>query len=425
MTLPLLLLLLADLPQLQVQLESPKPAERFAAAVAIGELGADGKPALKELIDRIGDEELYVRLAAGRAIVRVGIREKDISALIERLELVPPEVAWLLAEALAQHPKSIGPLMEALSAKGSKRLHRDLARALFLAGPRAAPALPLLLDRAVAKDAALRDIARDAIRRLSPWAVTCVPELTERIASEHADVRWIAVRLLTLAGPAAQSAIPALRKAAGGPDERLAKAARVALESIDVVASANTLTALLNPKSANERAPAKFRVRMETSQGVIVLELERALAPRGVDRFYNLVKLGYFDGCRFFRVMPSFIVQFGLTGNPKVNSAWRQATIEDDQVKGKNTRGTICFAMAGPNTRTTQMFLNLGNNPELDKKGFAPFGKVVKGLELLDKLYAGYRERPSQELITYEGNSYLKREFPKLDWMDRVTLVTK
>jgi len=198
-----------------------------------------------------------------------------------------------------------------------------------------------------------------------------------------------------------------------------------ALESIDVVASANSLEALLNPKAATDRAPAKFRVRMETSRGVMVLELERALAPHGVDRFYNLVKLGYFDGCRFFRVMPTFIVQFGLGGNPKVNSAWREATIPDDPVKGTNKRGTICFAMKGPGTRTTQLFFNLGNNPGLDKQGFASFGKVVKGLDLLDKFYAKYRERPSHELITYEGNSYLKREFPKLDWIDRVTLETK
>ena len=421
----LALLLLTGLDEIEVQLQAEQPAERFAAAEAAAALGARGAPLLPELINLLGDPEGYVRLAAGRALVKIGIRERDVEPLIERLELVPPEVSLLVAEALARQPASIPPLMEALQAKGSKRRHREVARALELAGPRAANALPLMLDRIGSKDVALQTIARGAVRRLAPWAGGSVPELAARLKAENPEVRWVAARLLANAGPAAKPAIEALRKASASDDPRVADAARQALSAVDVVAKKGAVDKLLRPKDANAKAPGTFKVKFETTRGDIVVEVTRELAPSGVDRFYNLVKLGFFDEARFFRVMPGFIVQFGLNGNPKVNSAWREATIQDDAVKTSNARGTLCFATAGPNTRTTQMFFNLGNNPGLDKQGFAPFGKIVEGLDVLDKIHAGYREKPSQQLIQYEGNAYLKREFPKLDSIKRAVVVTE
>ncbi|MDE3025884.1 MAG: peptidylprolyl isomerase, partial [Acidobacteriota bacterium] len=148
--------------------------------------------------------------------------------------------------------------------------------------------------------------------------------------------------------------------------------------------------------------------------------------PRGADRFYNLVKAGFYNGNEFFRVVEGFVVQFGISGDPKVSSAWQNANIRDDPVKTSNTVGTLTFADAGPNTRTTQLFINLANNgPSLDSQGFAPFGKVTKGLAVVKKLYGGYGEAPSnaQPEIASQGNTFLKKRFPKLDSILRARLV--
>jgi len=139
------------------------------------------------------------------------------------------------------------------------------------------------------------------------------------------------------------------------------------------------------------------------------------MAPLGADRFYNLVKYGFYNGAGFFRVVPGFVVQFGLSAVPAVNAVWENAKLPDDPVQGSNTRGTICFATAGRNTRTTQMFINLGANAGLDSQGFAAFGKVVDGMDVVDKIYAGYGERPDQGRITKEGAAYLKANFPNMD----------
>jgi len=415
----LLLVLAAELGALQAQLSDASALRRFRAAEAIGRLGEEGRPALRALIDRLGDEEAFVKLAAARAIVRVGITAKEAPGLVERLELVPPEVSPLLAEALAAQPASVEPLREALD--GPRRLRWEAARALSWMGRRAARALPALLDLTAADDAALRKIASEAVRRLAPWSGACVSELVERLGHEKPEVRRLAARLLGRAGPAAEAAIPALRKAAKDGDARLANFASAALRQIDVAAAKAALEAPRKPNAARLRAPEKFRVTLFTTKGEIVVEVVRAWAPRGADRFYNLVKLGFFDDTRFFRVLPGFVAQFGLHGNPKVNAAWREAEIEDDPPAKPNERGTIAFAKAGPNSRTTQVFFNLGDNEALDK-GFAPFGRVVEGIDVLDELHGGHRDRPDQNSIQHEGNAYLDREFPKLDAIRRAVL---
>ena len=167
----------------------------------------------------------------------------------------------------------------------------------------------------------------------------------------------------------------------------------------------------------NEQAPATFKAVFSTTAGDFVIEVTRDLAPHGVDRFYNLVHNGFFDNQRFFRVVPGFVVQFGIHGDPQVSAAWRDANIPDDPVKGTNARGTITFATAGPNTRTTQLFINYRDNGRLDSMGFSPFGKVIEGMDVVDKINSEYGEQPSQGKIQAEGNAYLESKFPKLDYI--------
>ncbi|HEX4601528.1 MAG TPA: peptidylprolyl isomerase [Gemmatimonadales bacterium] len=187
--------------------------------------------------------------------------------------------------------------------------------------------------------------------------------------------------------------------------------------------------AFANPAQWRERAPDTFRARFETTAGSFVIEVHRAWAPLGADRFYNLVKSGYFDGTRFFRVISGFMVQFGIHGDPLASAAWHDQRIADDPVLQSNRPGMASFATAGPGTRTTQVFINYGDNSRLDAMGFAPFGQVVEGMDVVNRLYAGYGEGapgglgPVQGRIQAEGNAYLDREFPKLDQVRRATLV--
>ncbi|MCG6926523.1 MAG: peptidylprolyl isomerase [Acidobacteria bacterium] len=184
---------------------------------------------------------------------------------------------------------------------------------------------------------------------------------------------------------------------------------------------------LLDPEQATEQAPDRFRVRFETTKGPFVVEVHRAWAPRGADRFYNLVRLGYYDDVTFFRVVEDFMVQFGIHGDPKVGSVWRFAQIPDDPVKQSNTRGMVTFATAGPGTRTTQVFINYKDNSPLDRQGFAPFGRVVEGMAVVDKLYSGYGDGPpygpDQGRAHSEGNRYFRGDFPKLDHIKSAELV--
>lgn len=178
-------------------------------------------------------------------------------------------------------------------------------------------------------------------------------------------------------------------------------------------------------------APAVFRVRFETSKGPFVVESHRAWSPNGVDRFHQLVSSGFYDNTRFFRVVEGFVVQFGMHGDPEVARAWESLTIPDDTLVESNVRGTVTFATVSgtPNSRTTQLFINLGHNTNLNGMGFTPIGRVVEGMEVVDKLHAGYGDGPpfgngpDQQMMTKEGNAYLEREFPQLDFIRTARVV--
>jgi peptidyl-prolyl cis-trans isomerase A (cyclophilin A) len=177
------------------------------------------------------------------------------------------------------------------------------------------------------------------------------------------------------------------------------------------------------------KAPDVFQVRFATSKGDFVVEARRAWAPNGVDRFHELVTQGFYDEVRFFRVLSGFMAQFGIHGDPKVAAKWRDACIPDDPVTQNNTRGFVTFATAGPNTRTTQLFISFADNRPLDRQGFAPFAKVVSGMEVVDQLHAGYGEGapsgkgPSQGRMQSEGNAYLKKDFAQLDYVKTARIV--
>jgi len=186
--------------------------------------------------------------------------------------------------------------------------------------------------------------------------------------------------------------------------------------------------ALLDPSKATETAPATFRVKLDTTKGPVVLEVVRDWAPRGADRFYNLVKIGFYKDVAFFRVINGFMAQFGIHGDPAVSAKWRDARIPDDPVRQSNLRGFVSFAMGGPNTRTTQLFINYADNARLDSMGFPPFARVIQGMENIDLLYSEYGEGapsgagPSQRMVQLEGNAYLRASFPKLDYIKTATI---
>jgi peptidyl-prolyl cis-trans isomerase A (cyclophilin A) len=182
--------------------------------------------------------------------------------------------------------------------------------------------------------------------------------------------------------------------------------------------------ALLKPDEAKAKAPAKFKVKFVTTKGDFVIEATRSWAPLGVDRFYNLVKLGFFTDIGFFRVVPNFVVQFGIHGNPKVSKVWKNASIKDDKKsKHSNDKGTLTFAKNGPDTRTTQLFINYKDNPRLDEMGFPPIGKVTDGMDVVESINQEYREKPEQAMLEHSGNSYLRDIFTRLDYIKSATLV--
>ena len=178
----------------------------------------------------------------------------------------------------------------------------------------------------------------------------------------------------------------------------------------------------------NERAPDTYKVRLNTTKGDVVLQVNRAWAPNGADRFYNLVKTGFYDDARFFRVLYNFVAQFGLKGDPDVDRVWSEAIIRDDPVTQPNRTGTITFAKSGPNSRTTQVFINLRDNMQLDSDGFAPFGRVIEGMDAVGLLYKGYGDAPpngngpDQLRIRMQGNEYLERDFSRLDYIRKATI---
>jgi peptidyl-prolyl cis-trans isomerase A (cyclophilin A) len=186
--------------------------------------------------------------------------------------------------------------------------------------------------------------------------------------------------------------------------------------------------ALKNPAALKETAPAIYKVNFDTSAGAFVVEVHRDWAPQGADRFYNLVTNGFYDGARFFRVIPGFMAQFGINGDPAVSAPWRGARIPDDPVKQSNRRGYITFAHGGAGTRTTQVFINFGDNTNLDTLGFPPFGRVTAGMAVVDKINGEYGDGPpngrgpDQTRVQMEGNAYLMKGFPKLDYIKTATI---
>jgi peptidyl-prolyl cis-trans isomerase A (cyclophilin A) len=218
----------------------------------------------------------------------------------------------------------------------------------------------------------------------------------------------------------------------GGERQEAQAAASTALTATPQDSAAQGAADFRDPAAPAMRqtAPAVFRVKFETSAGGFTIEVHRDWAPLGADRFYNLARSGYFDGVRFFRVIAGFMAQFGIHGEPAVAAQWREQRIPDDPVKQSNTRGMLSFAMAGPNTRTTQLFISFGDNSRLDGSGFSPFGRVVEGMEVVDRLYSGYGEGapggrgPDQGRIQAQGNAYLELSFPRLDYVKRAGIVT-
>jgi peptidyl-prolyl cis-trans isomerase A (cyclophilin A) len=187
--------------------------------------------------------------------------------------------------------------------------------------------------------------------------------------------------------------------------------------------SAAAKAGLKNPAALKDTAPAIYNARFDTTAGVFVVQVHRDWAPRGADRFYNLVKYGYYDGNRFFRVVPGFMVQFGINGDPSIQSSWMDANIPDDPVTQSNGRGSITFAATRrPGSRTTQVFINFADNSRLNASGFAPFGTVISGMDSVDKINAEYREDPDQERIQMQGNAYLTQAFPRLDYIRKATI---
>jgi peptidyl-prolyl cis-trans isomerase A (cyclophilin A) len=185
---------------------------------------------------------------------------------------------------------------------------------------------------------------------------------------------------------------------------------------------------LRNPAALNEKAPDTYKANFDTSKGTFTITVNRGWAPLGADRFYNLVKNGFYDDARFYRVLANFMAQVGIHGNPTIAKAWVNARIQDDPVKQSNRRGFVTFATGGPNTRTTQIFVNFRENVMLDKQGFAPFGEVTSGMDVVDRLYSGYGEGapdgkgPNQLRVQAEGNLYLNKDFRRLDFIKAATI---
>ena len=208
------------------------------------------------------------------------------------------------------------------------------------------------------------------------------------------------------------------------------------LRSIGTIASAALALALgtevaaapeklANPAALTAKAPDTFKARFDTTKGIFVIEVHRDWSPNGVDRFYNLVKNGYYNGVKFFRVVPGFVVQWGIHGDPSIATKWLKSTIPDDPVKESNKRGYVSFAKSGaPDSRSVQVFINFADNARLDGMGFAPFGKVTEGMDVVDKLFDGYADglRDLQGRIAQDGNAFLEKTYPNLDTIRRASI---
>ncbi len=273
---------------------------------------------------------------------------------------------------------------------------------------RAALALPLLLLAGTL-------LAQEDVQRT-------VRELLRKMSSDDAAARNEAQQKLREVGTAA---IPQLVKAVQDPDPDYSARAGALLKQI-----AEDANPLMNPgaEAMTKKAPDEFKARFATSAGTFTVKVTRAWAPLGADRFYNLVRHGFFNDCRFFRVVAGFVCQFGIPGDPALAAKWRSATIPDDPPKESNKAGRICYGKGGRNSRTTQVFINLRDNSGLDARGFAPFGEVVEGMDVVLRLYSEYGEGapdgkgPDQLKIQTGGNEYLAN-FPKLDWVRKAEVL--
>jgi peptidyl-prolyl cis-trans isomerase A (cyclophilin A) len=208
------------------------------------------------------------------------------------------------------------------------------------------------------------------------------------------------ISLLACGMALAQPPAPAPKKAAPAAPKKAAPAAA---------------PDLLKPGTLKARAPEVYKVKFTTTKGDVIIQVNRVWAPMGADRFYNLVRGGFYKDAAFFRTLPNFMTQFGIPARPEVAAAWENAKILDDRVTQSNKRGMVTFATAGPNTRTTQVFINFGDNVFLDAQGFAPFGQVIAGMDVVDKFFSGYGDSPNQGRITAQGKAYLDKSFPNLD----------
>ena len=268
-----------------------------------------------------------------------------------------------------------------------------------------------------------REIVRNSKRFWGVFVVAALGMLFFAACSSEKN----AVNNQPAAAPAAQeNQAPAAQETnkadAAKADAAKADAAPAEAETKPAERNEADFARLLNPADFKETAPDNFVVLVKTTKGDLKIELHRDWSPNGVDRFYNLVKGGFFSDIAFFRMVRGFVVQFGIHGSPLVSEAWRDANISDDPVKETNARGTLVFATAGPNTRTTQLFINLNDNRNLDRMGFSPIGKVVEGMDIIDSLNYEYAERPNQGAIQRDGNTYLKAQFPNLDYIESMTV---
>jgi peptidyl-prolyl cis-trans isomerase A (cyclophilin A) len=251
--------------------------------------------------------------------------------------------------------------------------------------------------------------------------ITCIrAEMVLRLSQPDPWIRWTR----TCASALALVALTSLLGACGGAEQTEEAAPDT------TTAAPPPVNPLLFPTAPENQveAPDTFRARFETNEGDFVIQVVKAWAPIGANRFYTLVRQGYYDQARFYRAIQGFMVQFGMSADPAITNAWRAVPLQDDPVVQSNARGYVSFATGGPNTRTTQLFINLVDNFRLDESGFAPFGRVVEGMDVVERLYTGYGEGapngrgPSQGQILAEGNVYLQRDFPELDYIERATI---
>jgi len=284
-------------------------------------------------------------------------------------------------------------------------------------------------NAAVAKAGEAMDKAGEAARAAATEGAEKAAVAAEAAKKAAAVAKVEGAKTAAVAAEGARKTAEAAAAGAAATAEA-AKGVATAAEVAAANAKVDLTGALKNPGKATLTAPATYKAKFTTTKGEFVVQVTREWAPLGADRFYNLVKIGYLKDLAFFRVISGFMVQFGIHGDPTVSAAWRPARIADDPVKQSNLRGYITFATAGPNTRTTQMFINFSDNANLDRMGFAPFGKVEgEGMKVVDSIYSGYGEGapsgqgPYQGRLQGEGNTYLKAEFPKLDWLQSVEIV--